>query len=194
MLASTTVLFAQSPEPGLQDLVGAKGSGGETELENRGYAHVRTTKDDSSAYSFWIHQRTGHCVQVRTTNGRYASIVASPQADCQGGASSQAANVEFETICGVTTQGKTYRYKCHVEEVRPAPDKHTTVLTFPDQVIRLHWHDSHHVGVQLEGMKVEQSQASTSEGETSFTASDNTYFYISNPEAARREVQSFRGN
>ena len=66
---------------GLQDLVGARGSSGETELGQRGYKYVKGEKGGSSSYTNW--RKGSQCVIVRTTNGRYASIVDAPMADCR---------------------------------------------------------------------------------------------------------------
>ena len=56
----------------LQDLVGARGAGGETELQRRGYNHVAGSKWSNG----W------HCVTVRTADGHYKSIVDTPMANC----------------------------------------------------------------------------------------------------------------
>lgn len=56
----------------LQDLVGARGAGGETELQNRGYNVVAGNKWSNG----W------KCVKVRTSNGRYSSIVDVPMNAC----------------------------------------------------------------------------------------------------------------
>jgi len=56
----------------LQDLVGARGAGGETELQRRGYNHVAGSKWSNG----W------HCVTVHTANGHYNSIVDTPMAKC----------------------------------------------------------------------------------------------------------------
>lgn len=72
---------------GLQDLVGARGSSGEAELESRGYEFVSTQKEAGSSYSAW--RKGSHCIMVRTANGRYDSISDAPMADCQGGSRHQ---------------------------------------------------------------------------------------------------------
>lgn len=66
---------------GLQDLVGAKGSSGESELESRGYSFVKNDKAGNSSYSAW--RRGDQCVWVRTADGRYTSIVDATMADCR---------------------------------------------------------------------------------------------------------------
>lgn len=66
---------------GLQDLVGARGSSGEMELENRGYRSALNFKDGHSSFTNW--RKGSHCVSVRTTNGHYDSIVDVGTDDCQ---------------------------------------------------------------------------------------------------------------
>jgi hypothetical protein len=56
----------------LQDLVGARGAGGETELQSRGYNYVAGNKWSNG----W------HCVTVHTADGHYKSIVDTPMANC----------------------------------------------------------------------------------------------------------------
>ena len=66
---------------GLQDLMGARGSSGEAELESRGYKNVLSFKDGQSSYTNW--RKGSHCVSVRTTNGHYDSIIDIDMADCK---------------------------------------------------------------------------------------------------------------
>jgi len=79
-------VYAQEPVPGLQDLVGARGSSGEQALKYRGYTWVRTSKSANDSYTYWRDNENGQCIVVRTTDGRYASIVFASASDCQAGA------------------------------------------------------------------------------------------------------------
>jgi len=65
----------------LQDLVGARGSSGEQQLEKRGYKYVKGEKGGGSSYTNWL--KGAHCVSVRTVNGHYASIVDVTKLDCE---------------------------------------------------------------------------------------------------------------
>jgi hypothetical protein len=65
---------------GLQDLVGARAAGGESELQRSGYNFVSSSNSGGSSYANWSNGR--HCVAVRTTGGHYKSIVDTPMADC----------------------------------------------------------------------------------------------------------------
>jgi hypothetical protein len=65
----------------LQDLVGARAAGGESELQRRGYTYASGSKGGDSSYSNW--KKGSHCVTVRTTNGHYKSIVDATMLDCK---------------------------------------------------------------------------------------------------------------
>ncbi len=68
--------------PALKDLVGARAGQAEAEIRERGYVWRNGNQQADSAYSNWTESRTGNCVAIRTTNGRYASIVYAPTFDC----------------------------------------------------------------------------------------------------------------
>ena len=190
--------YAQDPAPGLQDLVGARGSSGEQALQERGYKFIKGEKSGSDSYTNWRNARTGQCIIVRTAEGRYQSLVTAPDFDCQGGAAESApapgpsgSGGRFATVCGATVEGKLYRYKCTVEGAAPGgPGK--TVVRYPDQNITLNWRGPRRASVIFEGMKPQSVRPSTSEGTTQFVFEDKTYFYVSNRNAARMEVQNFR--
>jgi hypothetical protein len=65
----------------LQDLVGAKASSGEMEMEGRGYEYASGSKGGGSSYTNWV--KGSHCVTIRTENGRYQSIVDVTMLDCE---------------------------------------------------------------------------------------------------------------
>jgi hypothetical protein len=79
--AESTTNHGGSGAAGLQDLVGARGAGGESELERRGYTFVKGEKGGDSSYTNW--RKGSHCVTVRTVDGHYKSIVDAPMPDCQ---------------------------------------------------------------------------------------------------------------
>ena len=196
LLAQTA--HAQDPAPGLQDLVGARGSSGEQVLQDRGYKFVTGEKSGGASYTYWRNTRSGQCVIVRTANGRYESLVKAPDADCRGGASDAAPakgpgaqSGRFATVCGATVEGKPYRYKCTVEGAAPGgPGK--TVVRYPDQTITLNWRGPRRGSVIFEGMKPQQVRFSTAEGTTQFIFEGKTYFYVSDRGAAEMEVKNFR--
>lgn len=68
--------------PDLADLVGAKAGQAEGQLENRGYVYKSGSTSGDSKYSNWYKRSTGQCVTIRTSDGRYQSIVQTPPFDC----------------------------------------------------------------------------------------------------------------
>ncbi|MBH1965285.1 MAG: hypothetical protein I8H77_13165, partial [Comamonadaceae bacterium] len=82
LFASTA--FAQTP-PDLEDLVGARGAGGETQLQARGYQQVRATRVRDQSWTFWWSDIQRACVAVSTDNGRYAAINRVPEQNCRPG-------------------------------------------------------------------------------------------------------------
>ncbi len=80
------------PAGDLADLVGARGSSGETQLQARGYQFVRASRVRDQSWTFWWSDVQRQCVSVATSDGRYASIEKIPAQNCRpGGASSDAA-------------------------------------------------------------------------------------------------------
>ncbi|MFB2836103.1 hypothetical protein [Floridanema evergladense] len=80
--SNTTQARVGASVPNLEDLVGARAGQAENTVRDRGYVWVKATQQADSAYSNWRERRTGNCVAIRTTNGRYAAIVYAPKADC----------------------------------------------------------------------------------------------------------------
>lgn len=193
-LIFTQAALAQDPAPGLQDLVGARGSSGEEALRDRGYTYVKGEKSGAGSYTYWREARTGQCIVVRTAEGRYQSLVTALKSSCQDGAAESAPAPKaggFATVCGVIVDGKTYRYKCTVEGAAPG-GRGKTVLHYPDQNITLTWRGKSRGNATFEGMKPQQVTFSTSEGNTQFIFEGKTYFYTSDPGAAEMEVKHFK--
>lgn len=83
-LGNISSSYAATPSE-LSDLVGAKASGGETQLEQRGYTFIKTEKGEDRSWSNWYKASNKTCVTVVTYNGRYDSITDSPVFDCNNG-------------------------------------------------------------------------------------------------------------
>lgn len=187
------VATAQEPVRNLRDLVGARASSGESQMNSRGYEFVRADKAGDSAYTFWREPRSGRCVTVRTTNGEYASIVYSPDSDCGGGQASQAPAAapdtedNFETVCGVVVGGKEHAYRCHLRNERCAGGN-CTVVTMPDNEYTIAWHKNDEIEVTFSGMKAMRSKSSFSDGRTKFDFEGKTYFVYRSLDRAKREL------
>jgi hypothetical protein len=63
---------------GLDDLVGARGSSAESELQARGYK----LKGHLGSAALWWNPKAKSCVSVAVDEGRVQSIVNSPARDC----------------------------------------------------------------------------------------------------------------
>lgn len=74
-------IAAQTPSA-ISDLVGARAAGGETQLEARGWTHIKTEKGDDRVWSYWWQPQRRECVTVAAMDGRFDSITTSPAPDC----------------------------------------------------------------------------------------------------------------
>jgi hypothetical protein len=190
-------VYAQDPVPGLQDLVGARGSSGEQALQDRGYTWVRTSKSANDSYTYWRENENGQCIAVRTTDGRYASIVLAPAFDCQAGAAEAPLGETgkgFATVCGVFIGRKDHPYRCTVEDHYQGARKTSTTLRFPDQTLTMVWKPGKQVELHFEGMVPKTVRYAASEGETNFVFEGKTYYYFSDQGRARYEVEHFRAS
>lgn len=89
-LLGATTAQGQTP-PDLQDLVGARGAGGETQMQARGYQWVRATQVRDQSWTFWWSDIQRACVAISTSDGRYAAINRIPEQNCRpGGVTSDA--------------------------------------------------------------------------------------------------------
>ena len=186
---------ADTPAPGLQDLVSVRGSSGETEMEKRGYAVVRSdVVGDSERRMYWREASTGRCVAVRVADGRYQALTEVPREDCAASTAAPAAPLQadaFATVCGVLVNGKTYRYKCTVSGAAPGGPGET-VLNYPDQKITLKWLAPKRLAVTFEGMKPRELGYVQAEGNIEFNYEGSVYMYTYNRESAALEVKNFR--
>ncbi|MGL5032730.1 MAG: hypothetical protein ACRC6M_02890 [Microcystaceae cyanobacterium] len=67
-------LYSSVP-PKLKDLVGAKAGQAEDDLISRGYTYKNTVTFDGGKSAYYVENKTGYCVEVGTTEGRFNSIV-----------------------------------------------------------------------------------------------------------------------
>ncbi len=84
MLAAGLAVAQVTPSD-VRDLVGARAAGGESELAARGYVNTGGRTGDDRKWTYWWNERRGVCLSVATAEGRYASVVSTPAADCDQG-------------------------------------------------------------------------------------------------------------
>jgi hypothetical protein len=104
-------------------------------LPDRGYTWVRTSKLANCAYTYWQENENGQCLAVRTTDGRYASIVFAQAFDCPAGVAEAPPGETgkgFATVCGVFSGRKDHPYRCTVEDHYQGGRNTSTTLRFLD--------------------------------------------------------------
>ena len=201
-LSAPADLAAQQPVRNLGDLVGARGRDGETQLNSRGYQFVRGEQAGDSSYTFWREPRSGRCVSVRTTDGRYAAIVYTADADCkeeQAAAKAPApppaapGEDSWETVCGVETGGETFRYRCHLRnEGCNSGGPCRTRLYLPDNKLVITWHSDGSADVQAEGVNAERCGIQEKDGQTRFQYGGNQWFVYRSQDWAARELAKMK--
>lgn len=81
-LALSPVVAAAKSANTLNDLVGAKAAGAESDMQSRGWVLTDSHKGSNAAYTYWWSGSRKSCVMVTTRDGRYASIRDVTAADC----------------------------------------------------------------------------------------------------------------
>ena len=102
LLTASVPVSAQTP-PDLRDLVGARAGQAEGEVQRRGYTFVRTQEGSDTKWSYW--RRGDDCVQITTTDGRYASIDRMDRNLCDSGGSHGGGNAAAAVIAGAAVIG-----------------------------------------------------------------------------------------
>lgn len=187
---------AQDAVGRLHDLVGARAGQAESELEGRGYSHVGAEQSGDAVYGYWREASSNRCVSVRTAQGRYDAIVYVPDADCQrvgkGQAHAAAPEGSFASVCGVVSEGREYRYRCHVRTDGCHGEGHCrTIVTYPDMELRITWHKDNHGTVEVEGLQPQEVTSTFDQGLTKFTFYDKPYFFYGSKERAEKEAAKF---
>lgn len=195
-LALAGGLVAQQKVHILQDLIGARGRDGETQLQERGYTWARTDKSSGQAYSFWRDNRTGRCVRVLTSDGRYAEIVYTSDADCEGGENASAGSDErrdeFPTVCGVAFEGKIHPNRCKAVDIYDGDKKTKTEVHFPDQTVTLKWQGPNKVAVHVEGLETRHAEYRHAGDDINWFLDDKTYFYTPDKEVAKKKLAELK--
>ncbi|MEZ5285378.1 MAG: hypothetical protein R2712_11350 [Vicinamibacterales bacterium] len=77
----------------------------------------------------------------------------------------------YATVCGVTVEGKEYRYRCTVEGDAPGSTG-TTALHFPDNDVTIAWHGGGKATATFAGMVPMDITIATEDGVTRFPFED----------------------
>lgn len=94
LVLAPVAAVAKTP-PSVRDLVGARGSSGETQLEYRGFHLISGHGEYDSKITYWWNGNTKECIKVVTYDGNYQSIDQTSNSDCnqRGGNGDKAAAV-----------------------------------------------------------------------------------------------------
>lgn len=95
----------------------------------------------------------------------------------------------FSTVCGVTVDGRDYRYRCTVEGAAPGRTGQTT-LHFPDNSVTLTWKAAGAATATFAGMAPRAITVSTDGGVTRFPFDDKVYFYASDRATAAAQLKA----
>ncbi len=187
---------ADEPVPALQDLMGAKGASVETSLTGRGYTFLGRGEGARADFQYWREPKTSQCVGVRYRDNRVTAVVHTANAECEKAAVNKPkapapTATGFHTVCGVTVDGKTYRYKCTVEGAASGGPGQTT-LHFPDNTVTLKWLSATKASAIFEGMNPQDVDVTTAEGTTQFLFEGKPYFWVSDRRAAELELKALR--
>lgn len=94
MVLPTVPAMANAPGS-VRDLVGAKGSSGEDQLEFRGFHRISGHTEYDSKINYWWNGNTKECIKVVTYDGNFQSIDKTSNADCnqKGGSGDKTAAI-----------------------------------------------------------------------------------------------------
>jgi hypothetical protein len=81
LVATPAGVQARAPS-NLGDLVGARASSAEHQMQERGYFRVNGSRDERSIWSYWWNPVAKRCVSARVTEGRFSAIHDAGSADC----------------------------------------------------------------------------------------------------------------
>jgi uncharacterized protein len=187
-------LAADEPVLALQDLMGAKGASVETAMTNRGYAYQGRGQAARSDFEYWREPKTNRCIGVRYRDNRAQAVAHASITECDKAAANKPTApapgaTGFATVCGVTVEGKDYRYECTVEGVAPGAPGETT-LHFPDNSVTLKWQGGKLAAATFAGMNPQDVAVTTAEGVTRFTFEGKPYFYVSDRGAAAAALKT----
>jgi hypothetical protein len=185
----------------VKDLIGGDAVKAFDVMTSRGFKSVDTyTTSDDYLVTWWYNASTRQCVNTQSKNNRVTSAAEDRNPKCTeaaanagGGAGSAGSRTDsFDTVCGVIVGGKDSPYRCRVTDRYAGSQRTQTTLRFPDQTIELTWRQGRRVGLQFEGMTPKEATYASSEGETNWVFEGKTYYYFSDKDRARSEVQRLR--
>jgi major membrane immunogen (membrane-anchored lipoprotein) len=119
LLAATALIAASSssvsarPANQMTDLVGARASSGESQLEARGFTHITTSEGAyNTKHAYWWNSRDKNCLHVETYDGRYTAITDGTPGDCHQKSGGNA-GAAVGAVAGVALLAALLSHKSH---------------------------------------------------------------------------------
>ena len=104
MVAAPVAALAETPGS-VRDLVGARGSSGEEQLEYRGFHRISGHTEYDSKINYWWNGNTKECIKAVTYDGSFRSLDKTTAADCgqkgSGGDKAAAVAVGAAALLGI---------------------------------------------------------------------------------------------
>lgn len=114
MIAGPIAPALARPANQMTDLVGARGSSGESQLEARGFTHITTSEGRyDTKHSYWWNSRDKNCLHVETYDGRYTAITDATAGDCHQKANNGNAAAAVGAVAGVALLAALLSHKSH---------------------------------------------------------------------------------
>jgi hypothetical protein len=121
-LVATPVLAR--PASQMTDLIGARGSSGEAQMEARGFTFIAGSDGDhNTKHTYWWNNRDKNCLHVETYDGRYTAIRDAKNSDCHR--SSGNAAVAVGAVAGIALLGALLSSKSHHQDDKNYNDQDT---------------------------------------------------------------------
>ncbi len=146
-LVVSSSVCAQTPSE-VEDLVGARGAGGETQLMSRGYEQRDSNTVRNQRFTFWWNSKRSQCISVSTMDGRYASIQSVPIANCGESGSGEIAASAGTSYLPSERDPNSLVLVCYGAGTRPTV-KTEPSYTWDDK--RNKWHEADAVHASSEG-------------------------------------------
>ena len=81
-LSCVLFIFSGYAQNSLQDLVGARANSLDSEMHQKGFVHIKSSKSYSGIYSYWWKGANNKCVSVRIEDGHIRAVRKTVPADC----------------------------------------------------------------------------------------------------------------
>jgi hypothetical protein len=123
-LVATPAMARKANE--MTDLVGARASSGESQMEARGFTFISSSEGDyNTIHSYWWNNRDKNCLHVETYSGRYTAMSDGTNSDCHRSSGSGNAAAAAGVVAGAAILGALLSSKSHHQDGRNYNEQQT---------------------------------------------------------------------